>query len=192
MGTLIQTGDIKKYKKEKIQALPSSNIETGGNKLFPKNRTLIRCLFVTILFSLGWNTWRRRRGWGGKSIGGLPYEAHEWRLLRSKLLSHERLQPTCGRRKRRLAELAESLSGLILTCHPTVGVVGAAGTAVALILLCAGVVAIPVIPTSVSVGGRRAVVIAAVAIIATEAVFAAAAGAHAAVTLVPVHEVRVV
>lgn len=139
---------------------------------------------VTILISWRCDAWRRRRGWGGKRIGCLPYEAHEWWLLRSKLLRHERLQPTCGRGKLRLAEL-------ILAYPSTVGVVAPAGTAVTLILLRAGVVAVSV--ASVSEGGRGAVVVAAVVIVATEAVLvASAAGAHAAVTLVPVHEIRVV
>lgn len=47
------------------------------------------------------------------------------------------------------------------------------------------------LPTLVSVGGRGAVFVAAVASV-TAVLAAAAAGAHAAVTLVPVHEVRVV
>lgn len=147
--------------------------------------------------------WRARRGrwWRSKGVRLLPHEAHQRWLGRSKLLSHQRLWPPRWRGSRsrsgRLAELNVRLAG-----HPactwlgsTMGVVTSVA-AVILILIRAGVVTIPVIPTPEGGwGGGGAVSISPV--VAAEAaaiVFTAAAptASHAAITLLLVHEVRVV
>lgn len=112
---------IKKYKNENIQAHSSSQIQTR-----PVNYSEACC---SQLFPWRLKAWRRR-GWGGKRIRCLPHKPHEGLLLRGKLLSHERLQPSRERREQSLAELAE-----ILTPSPTVGVVAPAGAVVTLILL---------------------------------------------------------
>lgn len=161
--------------------------------------------FLIILFPGCWGPWRRR-GWRSKWIRWLSHEAHERRLWWSKLLSHQRLQPPWWwrrRRRRRLDKLTLWLVRRILNSHTTwlasAARVVAPTVAVALVLIRTRVVAVPAIPASVPVGrrGSGAVSIPAVAAVtaeATAAVFAASATtrAHAPITLLLVHQVRVV
>lgn len=148
--------------------------------------------------------WRARRGrwWRSKGVRLLPHEAHQRWLGRSKLLSHQRLWPPRWKRSRSrsrwLAELTVRLAGhhACTWLGSAMGVVTSVA-AVTLILIRAGVVTIPVIPTPEGGwgGGGGAVSISpVVAAKAAAIVFTAAAptASHAAITLLLVHEVRVV
>lgn len=202
---------IKKYKtNKKISALTSSDtclfkpLPLGDDKCKNKGTMWthykLLCLFTVPLLPGRWWTWGRR-GRGSERVWRLSHEAHEWGLWWSKLLSHQRLRPSCGWR-RSLAKLILGLAGLILTSSTNATTRLASGTgvvapaaAVALVLIGARVVAVPVIAAPVPVGGRGAVSIAvvpAVTVEAAAAVFAATAGAHAPITLLLIHQVRVV
>lgn len=156
---------------------------------------------TSLLLVSGWREARRGRWWGVEGVRLLAHEAHQWRLCRGKWLCHQGLwRPRWKWRSRcgRLAELPERLAGssACSRCSCTVGVVAAAAGAVILVLIGRGVETAPVISTPVGGGGGgRAVSVSAVAAVAVEAaasVFGAATSAHAAVTLILVHKVRVV
>ncbi len=186
-----------------------TKLHCGHTKL----HRLTQCFFLIILLPGRWRA-RRRRGWRSKSIRRLPHEAHERWLQWSKLLRHQRLRHPWWWTKNRLAKLTLRLARLILTSTSTststsTGLASTAGVvapaaAVTLVLIWARVVAVPAISASVPEGGSGGggsgavsiTAVAAVTVEATAAVFAAAGTtttrAHAAITLLLVHEVRVV